>query len=100
MESIKISAQAEIDKLQLEHKYEIERIKTEHTHQIEKIELEYKHQKDNKSNDMSSEMAMKFFNGELDLEYILSNINNLQNLQNIVQKSKSKKHTSNFIKKQ
>ena len=48
---------------------------------------------------MSTEMAMKFFSGELDLSKILSSIDDLENLQTQVKKMESKNNMSQFIKK-
>lgn len=99
IKEIKISSEFKVDQLKMEYKHEVEKLQTEHSHQLEKLEYEYQLSKNAKSDDMSSEMTMKFFSGELDIPSILDGTNDLQKLSKKVERMKSKNQMSNYVKK-
>ncbi len=77
---------------------EIKQLTLTHQHEIEKLHLEHQLQKDNKSDDITTDLTLKFLSGELDLPKILSNMNQLRDLQQQADKLKSKNDMSQFIK--
>lgn len=99
IKEIEISKDAEIMQLKLQHQHEIEKLESEHQHLIEMKELEYKYQKQTKNDDITSKMAMDFFNGDLDLSKILSSMGQLGELQKATDKLQSNKNPSEFTKK-
>lgn len=96
---VNISSNAQIEQLKMQHQHEIDTLNSEHQHLIEKLEIEYKLQKEIKSDDMSTQMAMKFFTGELDLNNVLNGMGNLEKLTKETAKLKKQKDMSNFVKK-
>lgn len=99
IKEIIISKDSEIQQLKLSHQHEIDKLESEHKHEIEKLELQHQLQKETKNEDLNSEMAMKFFTGELDLSKIAYGIENLDKIQNEIDKLNSKSRMSNFVKK-
>lgn len=99
IKEITISKDSEIQQLKLSHQHEIDKLESEHKHEIEKLELQHQLQKETKNEDLNTEMAMKFFTGELDLSNIANSIENLDKLQNEIDKFNSKNRMSNFVKK-
>lgn len=100
IEQIKISKDSEINQLKLQHQHEIDKLESEHKHNIEKLEFQHQLEKESKSDDATSDLAMKFFNGELNLEDTINNISKLDNLQKEMEHLSKKQSMQNFIKKQ
>lgn len=96
---IKISKDSEINHLKLQHQHEIDKLESEHKHNIEKLEFQHQLEKDSKSDDATSDLAMKFFNGELNLENTINNISKLDDLQKEMDHLAKKQSMQNFIKK-
>lgn len=99
IKEITISKDSEIQQLKLQHQHEIDKLESEHQHSIEKLELEHQLQKETKSDDLNSEMAMKFLTGELNLSKLSNDITTLEKLQKQANKIDSKNSMSNFVKK-
>ena len=94
IKEITISKDSEIQQLKLQHQHEIDKLESEHKHSIEKLKFEHQLKKDNKSDDISTDLALKFLNGNLDLSNILANINQLDTLQQKIDKLNSDKFNS------
>lgn len=99
IKEIELASEKEISQLRLNHTHEIQKLESSHKHLVEKLELEHRLEKETKSEVMSSEMAMKFLSGELDLPKTISNVNDLQKLSKRVGKMKAKQDMSNFVNK-
>ena len=99
IKEITISKDSEIQQLKLKHQHEIDKLESDHKHSIEKLELEHKLQIETKNEELNSEMAMKFFTGELDLPKLVNSVENLDKLQKEIEKFNSKNSMSNFVKK-
>ena len=91
---IKISKDSEINQLKLQHQHEIDKLESEHKHNIEQLEIQHQLEKDSKSDDATSDLAMRFFNGELNLE------NTINNISKKMEHLSKKQSMPNFIKKQ
>ena len=98
IKEITISKDAEIKQLKLSHQHEIDKLESEHKHAIETLELQHQLQKDSNSDEISTDLALKFLNNELNLPKIINNIEQLSDLQHQIEKLNSKNNMSNSVK--
>lgn len=106
LREIEATHQLELQKLQSSHELKqqelqstIERMKIEHTNEIEKMRVEHELKKSDNNDAMSTQLAMQFLSGSLDLENISKNIEHLSVVQDKVNRMNSKKETSQFLNK-